>query len=85
MKKTDTYKLKRYEELFEAIDIGLDIEFFYENIRYNISWENKKPFICECPNGEAVFFKNTNELLCDYKIDGIPIKNLWDKLDIYSM
>ena len=83
MKRIDTYKLLNFEELFENIDNGSDVEFFLKDKRYNISWRDNKPFICECPEGEAVFFENTNDLLCNYKVDGIPIKDFWQEMKMY--
>lgn len=73
------------DDLFKAVDMGLDIEFFIRKIRYNISWHSGKPFICVCPDGEAIFFDDTQDLLDNYKIEGIPIKDLWNEIDIYAM
>jgi hypothetical protein len=84
MKGFDTYKLKSYEELFNAVEMGLDIEFFIGETRYNISWR-KKPFICICPYGDAIFFNDAADLLENYKINGKSLKELWQSIDIYSM
>lgn len=79
-----TYKLNNLNEFTEAIDMGLDIEFFVYKIRYNISWA-KKPFICVCPDGDAVFFESREDLMTNYKIKGKSLKELWTEIDIYSM
>lgn len=41
-------KLESLAELEDAIQMGLDIEFLLHDARYNISWRDNKPFICEC-------------------------------------
>ena len=73
------------DELRNAIKMGLDIEFFLYGVRYNISWRDYKPFICTCPDGDAVFFENENDLLDGYKINGNPLRDLWEDIEVYSM
>ena len=70
--------------IFESID-DLDIEFFLYGVRYNISWRDYKPFICTCPDGDAVFFENADDLLDGYKINGKLLRDLWQDIEIYSM
>ena len=70
---------------YDAVEMGLDIEFFIDGIRYNISWQNNKPFICVCPDGEPNYYSDTQDLLDNHKIDGVPIKDLWQNIDIYAM
>ena len=48
-------KLESLTELEDAIQMGLDIEFLLHDTRYNISWRDDKPFICECPEGRLSF------------------------------
>ena len=38
--------LKIFKNFMMLSKMGLDIEFFIDGIRYNISWQNNKPFIC---------------------------------------
>ncbi len=85
MKTENTYKLQNFNQLLEAVEMGLDVEFFIGETRYNISWRKGKPYICICPDGDAVFFDNANELFSKYKVNGSPIKNIWKEIDIYSM
>lgn len=73
------------DELRSAIEMGLDIEFFLYGVRYNISWRDYKPFICTCPDGDAVFFENTDDLLDGYKINGRSLRELWKDIEVYSM
>lgn len=77
-------KFVNLEELRQAIEMGLDIEFCLRNIRYNISWDDK-PFIGVCPDGDAVFFEDADDLLLNYKVDGVPLKELWHEIDIIAM
>lgn len=72
------------EELRKAIDMGLDIEFYLRNNRYNISWEDK-PFIGVCPDGDAVFFEDADDLLLNYKVDGVSLNELWHEIVIIAM
>ena len=78
-------RFKSLDDFKNAIEMGLDIEFFINNVRYNISWRDYKPLICTCPDGEAVFFKDADSLLNEYEIDGKKIKELWAIIEIYSM
>lgn len=78
-------KFKDLKEFYEAIDIGLDIEFILRDVRYNISWENYKPFICTCPDGDATVYDDAQDLLDNFTIDKVPIKKLWNEIDIISM
>ena len=81
----DYAKFENFQEFYDAVEMGLDIEFFIDGIRYNISWQNKKPFICVCPDGEPNYYGDTQDLLDNHKIDGVPIKDLWQNIDIYAM
>lgn len=78
-------KFKDLQEFYDAIEMGLDIEFFLNEIRYNISSRNNKPFICICPDGDPDYYNSAQDLLDNYNIDGIPIKDLWQDIDIYAM
>ena len=53
----DLGKFNSLQELIDDIDMGLDIEFYLYGVRYNIS-SRDEPFICVCPDGDAVFYKN---------------------------
>lgn len=79
------YKLKNLDELIKAIDMGMDIEIFIYGIRYNISWRNYKPFICTCPDGDAIFFESVEDLMSTYEVKGKPLKEIWQDFEIYSM
>ncbi|MCD7951129.1 MAG: hypothetical protein LUG12_12855 [Erysipelotrichaceae bacterium] len=78
------YKLKSLDELMEEVKIGMDIEFFVYGIRYNISWENCKPFICVCPYGDAVFYDTPELMFENHKINGKPLKDIWQDFEMYS-
>ena len=81
----DYAKFENFQEFYDAVEMGLDIEFFIDGIRYNISWQNNKPFICVGPDGEPNYYSDTQDLLDNHKIDGVPIKDLWQNIDIYAM
>ena len=77
-------RLDSLDQLHDAIEMGLDIEFFLFHIRYNISWRNHRPFICFCPDGNAIFCEDTEAML-DFRIDGVLLRDLWRQIEIYSM
>ena len=81
----DFDRLESLDELYEAIEMGLDIEFVLYGKRYNISWRDHKPFICICPDGDAEFYEDANELLNAYCINGSPLKDVWGDFEILSM
>lgn len=81
----ELYKLKNLKELTDEIDIGMDIEFFIGKNRYNISWRDNKPFICLCPNGEAVFYADSGDMMENHLINETPLKDLWKDIDILYM
>lgn len=79
------YKLNNLKELTDEIDIGMDIEFCIGKQRYNISWRNDKPFICLCPDGEALFYADSKDMMENYLVNGTPLKDLWEDIGIISM
>lgn len=81
----DTIKLKNLNELAERISWGSDIEFWLHGNRYNISpGDHGTRFIALCPDGDAVYYNNADTLL-DHNIDGIPLRDQWQDVDIESM
>lgn len=78
-------KLESLAELEDAIQMGLDIEFLLHDTRYNISWRDDKPFICECPEGVAKFFDTPELLLQEYEVGGKSLRSLWRDIKILSM
>lgn len=79
------YKLKNLGELMDSINLCMDVEFYLYGTRYNISWRNDKPFICVCPNGEAVFYDSPNKMFDEYKVKDKTLKEAWKDFDIISM
>lgn len=81
----DFDRLRSFEELMACIDMGLDIEFILYGTRYDISWRDQKPFICTCPDGDAVFFTDAQDMMNHYFVEGKPIKDIWQDFQILSM
>lgn len=75
-------KLESLTELEDAIQMGLDIEFLLHGMRYNISWRDNKPFICECPEG---VFDTPELLLQGYEVNSKSLRTLWKDMKILSM
>ena len=81
----DFGKLENLDELKDAIQMGMDIEFVLYATRYNISWRNEKPFICRCPDGSAIYYNGAQELLDGFEVHGRKLKELWTNMEILSM
>ena len=81
----DYANFENLSEMSEAIEAGLDIEFILSRKRYNISWRDNKPFICECPEGESKFYANAQAMLDQHRINDKPLKELWNDIEILSM
>ena len=81
----DYYRLKSLDEMLESIDIGMDVEFYLYNVRYNISWRNNKPFICMCPEGDAIFYDSSEQMFNEYKVNGKALKELWRDFKLIFM
>ena len=80
----DYARFESLSELLEAVEAGLDIEFYIYGRRYNISWRDEKPFICECPNGDAVFYQNAQSLI-GHDINGKALRELWKDMEVVAM
>ena len=78
-------KFDSLQELIDSIDMGLDIEFYLHGTRYNISPGEDKYFICECPNGDAIYYDSGLEMINKHKIGAELLKNVWNDIGIYSM
>lgn len=81
----DLGKFNSLLELIEAIDMGLDIEFYLYGARYNISPGEDNHFICKCPDGDAVYYKNGLDMVYNYSIDNKLLKDIWQDIELRSM
>ena len=45
----------------------------------------RKDIIFECPEGEAEFYSDAQEMLDKHKINNIPLNKLWEDIEILSM
>lgn len=78
-------KFETQAELLEAIEMGLDIEFNLYRKKYNISWRDDKPFICECPDGEAIFYQNAQSMITEHKINDNALEKSWKDIEVLYM
>lgn len=85
IERKDYAKFENLPELFEAVEMGLDIEFLLFGERYNISWRNDRPFISECPDGEAIFYSDVKKMFDKHKINDKQLKELWKDIEVISM
>lgn len=81
----DLEKFNDLNELIYSINLGLDIEFYLYGTRYNISPGDDEYFICECPNGDAVYYKNGLDMVNNYKINDKLLKDIWKDIGLHSM
>ena len=72
--------LKNFQEFYDAVEMGLDIEFFIDGIRYNISWQNNKPFICVCPDVLRRVFVGTRLKAAEPRVAHKPCLSVIDQL-----
>lgn len=73
-------------EFKKAIDYGCDIEFTYKNIDYTIlPWIDEGIIIGPQNSDDDKVYKTSDELINDYIIDGKPIKDILDKIEILLM
>lgn len=80
----DYDRLESLDELIEAIDMGLDIEFNLHGIPYNISTDGI-PFIAVCPDGDGVYYSDAKDMVDNHRIDGTPLKDIWQDFEILKM
>lgn len=80
----DFDRLESLDELANAIDIGLDLEFYLHGKRYNISTDGM-PFIAICPDGDGSYYRNARDMLINHIVDGKPLKDQWQDLQILAM
>lgn len=76
----DDTKLVSLQELKDAMDAHLDIVFHLHGTMYNISWRDRRPFICTCPDGDAVFYDGPDALIKEEHLD-----KWWRDIVIESM
>ena len=81
----DLEKFNDLNELIYSINLGLDIKFYLYGTRYNISPGDDEYFICECPNGDAVYYKNGLDMVNNYKINDKLLKDIWKDIGLHSM
>ena len=76
----DYAKFENFQEFYDAVEMGLDIEFFIDGIRYNISWQNNKPFICVCPDVLRCVFVGTRLKAAEPRVAHKPCLSVIDQL-----
>lgn len=77
-------RLENLEELTTAIDRRLDVVFYLYGVCYNISTDGT-PFIAVCPDGNGDYYKDADDLVNNYLVDGKPLAELWPDIEIDSM
>ena len=80
----DYGRLESLEELVQAIDMGLDIEFNLYGARYNISTDGT-PFIAECPEGDGAYYQDAEDMIGHHLVNGKPLGDIWRDFQILHM
>ena len=70
-------------KLKAAIEFGSDIEFRYKNKDYTIlPWTDNGIVIGPQNSDDDSIYKTVDELINNYKIDGKPIKDIIENIEI---
>lgn len=80
----DYGRLESLDELIQAIDMGLDLEFNLYGVRYNISTDGT-PFIAECPEGDGDYYRDAEDMIEHHLIGGKPLRDIWQDFEILFM
>ncbi len=78
-------KLDSLDELIDAIEIGLDIEFDLYGVRYYIGAPQGKLLISRDLGEIESFYKDAKDLVDNHSINGKLIRDIWEDIVIYSM
>jgi len=71
------------KELLSEINLGYDIEFIYNGVRYLI-YRNQTYRLVEIDLEETEYqFLSGEELVNEYLINGKPLKDIWNKIKVY--
>ena len=91
---TPQYLDKITEELFEKhslaalvilIDAGDELNIYYNNIPYGITWLNGILQLSSTKIEVVQTFKNTTDLVINGTIENIPFIDIWNKLILGHM
>lgn len=76
-------KYKNVNEFVDDIDVIGEIVFIYKGKEYSLSYMEDGIYIAECYKEETEQkFKDIDDFLDNFMLDGIPIKGLVTELDI---
>ncbi len=70
----------RYSELEKDLSNMHEIEFYYNEKKYSISYNSEGWYLTEYGNEEYQSFKSSNELLQNANIDNKSLKEIWKKV-----
>lgn len=84
MSRQNDNRFKDLDELIDAIELGLDIEFDLYGARYYIGAPSGTLILSWNNGNNEVKFDNIEQLL-GYKINGRPLKEIYQDMEIYNM
>lgn len=80
------YKLGSKDELLKAWKKGIEVVFWLHGTMYTTGYySNKIPTIATCPDGDLVHFSSWEKLGNEYFVNGKPIIDQWEYMEIDSM
>ena len=79
------YKLKSLDELIESLDFGMEVNFFLNGKWYLIESAGERKLIALCPDGDPEYFDSWDDLFAGYKVDGMPLRELWKDFEVESL
>lgn len=70
------------QNLKELVEFGADIEFCYGNKEYTILPWTEDGIVIGQKNGKDSIFESYEDMINKYKIDGVLMKDVLNKIDI---
>ncbi|OAB46552.1 hypothetical protein [Paenibacillus antarcticus] len=78
-------RFKDLQDLKESIEIGLEIEFYLYGDHYYIGAPQGELLIALGPDDEGDVYIDADDMLTNHKINGIPLKDIWQDIKIDRM
>lgn len=80
VKKVQTKEKLTYDELIEIVGYGLEMQFYYKKRKFGITHFEGHEFYEWNKEEGFQSYTSIEEFEQKINIDGIPVKNVWDKI-----
>lgn len=74
-----------FEEFTEDVNMGREIEFFYKNIMFFITYDSRGWLLIKTDNKATQYFLSADDLLTSATIDSQNLIDLWNEIKIESV